>query len=86
MPGNLKNRLRKESSIGTVNTDLSRTTPPADPRFLAEKDDPLEEQAPGLVVRRSGSELQITVPRQKLPDLPAAKGTLPFTAKPRNRP
>ena len=85
MPGNLKNRLRSESSIGTVNTDLSRTTPPSDPRFLPEKDEPLEDQIPELVVRQTGSDLQITVPHQKLPDLPPAKNPMLFIARPRKR-
>jgi hypothetical protein len=85
MSGNLKNRLRSESSIGTVNTDLSRTTPPADPRFMPEKDEPLEDQMPALVVRQSGSSMEITVPHQRLPDLPIPKNPLLFTATPRKR-
>jgi hypothetical protein len=85
MPGNLKNRARTEPSIGTVNTDLTRTTPLADPRFVAEKDELLEDQEPRLVVTKTGAELKITVPHQKLPDLPKAKGTMPFTAHPRSR-
>jgi hypothetical protein len=52
---------------------------------MPEKDEPLEDQMPALVVRQSGSSMEITVPHQRLPDLPIPKNPLLFTATPRKR-
>lgn len=80
MPGNKKNRLRAEPAIGTTNVDLSRTTPLADPRFQQGADESEEETVPSLAITGRGAAAKVAVPHQKLPDLPAPKGAMPFTA------
>ena len=84
MPGNLKN-LRAEPAGGTVNVDLSRTTPRADPRFQPERGEPEPDTAGELAINGKSPDARIAVPHQKLPDLPPPRGEMPFTPTPRSR-
>ena len=84
MPGNLKN-MRAEPVGGTVNVDLARTTPPADPRFQPERRESEPDTAGTLAISGKSPDARIAVPHQKLPDLPPARGEMPFEATPRSR-
>jgi len=89
MPGNLKNALRAEPAGGTVNVDLTRTTPKADPRFMPEQAPPESDSAmdaPGLTVTGKSPNARIALPAsQKLPNLPPARNPNLFEATPRKR-
>ena len=67
MADRLKNR-RAESGLGTVNTDLTRTTPRSDPRFYDEPEEGTEKPATGGVRVAGG---KISASAQVLPGQPA---------------
>jgi hypothetical protein len=78
--------MRAEPAGGTTNVDLTRTTPWADPRFQAQREETsAEEPTPRLGVTGAGANTRIGVPHQKLPDLPPPRGEMPFEATPRTR-
>jgi hypothetical protein len=82
MPGNLK-RPQAEPAIGTVNTDLSRTQAPADPRFVRDDEALPPPDATGLSA--SGGKVVA-----KTPSLPSDLAGYPrnkpaFVATPRKR-
>jgi hypothetical protein len=86
MPGNLKNGARKaESAIGLTNNDLTRTSPPADPRFQPEREKPAEDEVPRLGISGKGADAKIAVPHQRLPDRPAPRAKMAFEVPPRKR-
>ena len=89
MPDNKKNGLRAEPAIGTVNTDLSLTTPRSDPRFIPEKDAPESDSAfdaPGLTVTGKTPNAKIAVPAvQRVPERPPVKNPILFQAQTRKR-
>ena len=83
---NLKNVNRKaEAAIGTTNTDLTRTTPLADPRFQHEPEETAADESPQLAITGKSPDAKISVPHQRLPDLPAPRRALAFEATPRKR-
>jgi hypothetical protein len=67
MAGNLKNR-RAESALGTVNTDLSRTTPQTDPQFIADATTEEEkvENPSGMTITGKSPNAKITAKPQAL--------------------
>lgn len=86
VPGNKKNAMRAEPAVGTTNVDLTRTTPLADPRFQAQREETsAEEPTPRLGVSGSGATARVTVPYQKLPELAPLRGEMPFETTPRSR-
>lgn len=83
MPSNLKRRAgTAEPALGTVNTDLTKSTPRRDPRFYPEPEEPTEPAAEGGLKVAGG---KIAVSKQVLPPHPAGwpRHDTPFSKIPK---